>query len=671
MTRGTKVVFLPSGKRGEFEPGTTLLHAAQTLNVDLDSVCGGRAMCGRCQILCAEGEFAKHGISSRHDHLSARGAVETQYDEQYGLAAGRRLACQTRLLDDAVIDVPADSQVHRQVVRKQAGLLDLDLFPMVRLHYVEVPEPNMHNPEGDLTRLKLALEFEWGMTELSCDVALVRDLQKVLRKGEWRVTVAVYNDRDIIALWPGFHDRIYGAAIDVGSTTVAVHLCELTDGRVLASSGAMNPQIRYGEDLMSRVSYVMMNPGGDRDMTNAVRETISRLITEVAMEVGADPHDVLDITFVGNPVMHHLLLGIDPVELGGAPFALATDESVATSAATLNLDVNPDARVYVLPCIAGHVGADAAAMVLSARPYNDEAMTLLVDVGTNAEIVLGNRDRLVACSSPTGPAFEGAQISGGQRAAPGAIDRVRIDPETLEPRVRVIGCEDWSDSPAFAASETKVTGICGSGIIEVIAEMYLAGILSADGIIKGELAERSSRVFPHGRTFSYLLYENENVRVVVTQNDVRQIQLAKAALYAGVRLLMDRMRVDSVDRIKIAGAFGNNIDTKYAMVLGLIPDCDLDNVFSVGNAAGDGARMALMDRNAREEIEHVVKRIHKIETAVEPKFQEHFVKAMAIPHKTDPFPELRKRVALPDPEFLGGEDTPDRPRRRRRVSNRT
>lgn len=666
--QSAKVVFLPSGKRGEFEPGTTLLQAAQTLNVDLDSVCGGRAMCGRCQVLCTEGEFAKHGISSRHDHLSDRGAVEAQYDREHGLAEGRRLACQTRLLDDVVIDVPPDSQVHRQVVRKQAGLLNLDLFPMVHLHYVEVPEPNMHNPEGDLTRLKLAVEFEWGLTNLQCDLELIHDLQKILRQGDWKVTVAVYDHRDIIALWPGFHDKVYGAAIDVGSTTVAVHLCDLTNGKVLASTGAMNPQIRYGEDLMSRVSYVMMNPGGDRDMTNAVRETIGRLINEVAKEAGADPHDVLDVTFVGNPVMHHLLLGIDPVELGGAPFALATDESVSTSAATLNLDINPDARVYVLPCIAGHVGADAAAMVLSARPYNDDAMTLLVDVGTNAEIVLGNRERLMACSSPTGPAFEGAQISGGQRAAPGAVERVRIDPETLEPRVRVIGCDDWSDTEAFADSKTRVTGICGSGIIEVVAEMYLTGILSADGIINGAMASRSGRVFPHGRTYSYLLYESENVRIVITQNDVRQIQLAKAALYAGVKLLMEKMRVDRVDCIKIAGAFGSHIDTRHAMILGLIPDCDLDKVFSVGNAAGDGARMALMDKNAREEIERVVKRIHKIETAVEPKFQEHFVGAMAIPHKTDPFPELRKKVTLPELRMAGDGESSDRRRRRRRAA---
>lgn len=666
--RPVKVVFLPSGKRGEFDSGTTLLQAAQTLKVDLDSVCGGRAMCGRCQVLCTEGEFAKHGIQSKTQHLSEPGAVEKQYDQEQGLATGRRLACQTRLLGDVVIDVPPDSQVHRQVVRKAAELLDLDLFPMVHLYYVEVPEPNMHNPEGDLTRLKLALEFEWGLTDLNCRLDLVRGLQKTLRAGEWSVTVAVYGDQEIIAVWSGFKDKAYGAAIDVGSTTVAVHLCDLSSGDVVASSGAMNPQIRFGEDLMSRVSYVMMNPGGDEDMTRAVREAISSLLIEVAGQCDIDIMDILEVTFVANPVMHHLLLGIDPIELGGAPFALATDEALITTAADLNLEINPNAKIYVLPCIAGHVGADAAAMVLSARPYNDNEMTLLVDVGTNAEIVLGNRDRLMACSSPTGPAFEGAQISGGQRAAPGAIERVRIDPDTLEPRFRVIGSEVWSDDPDSmdSISAVGVTGICGSGIIEVIAEMYLSGILSTDGIIDGNLAEKSPRIFSQGRTYSYLLYEDTGVRIVITQNDVRQIQLAKAALYAGVKLLMDRMRVDHVDRIKIAGAFGSHIDTKHAMVLGLIPDCPLEQVFSVGNAAGDGARMALLDRNSRDEIERIVKKIQKIETAVEPRFQEHFVQAMAIPHKSDAFPELEKIVTLPKSVFTENQSQTSKSRRRRR-----
>jgi len=359
------------------------------------------------------------------------------------------------------------------------------------------------------------------------------------------------------------------------------------------------------------------------------------------------------MVFVGNPVMHHLFLGIDPTELGGAPFALAASGALSLKASDIGIDANPGARVYVLPCIAGHVGADAAAATLSEGPYRQDAMMLLVDVGTNAEIVLGNKARTVACSSPTGPAFEGAEISGGQRAAPGAIERVRIDPVTLEPRYRVIGVEPWSDEPGFAeaAGTTGVTGICGSGIIEVIAEMYLAGIISEDGVVDGSLAARSPRIVENGRTFSYVVKEGAP-RIAITQNDVRAIQLAKAALYAGVKLLMQKQGVDHVDTIRFAGAFGSFIDPKYAMVLGLIPDCELSEVRAVGNAAGDGALMTLLNRGHRREIEDTVRRIEKIETALEPDFQALFVAAMAIPNKLDPFPKLSAEVTLPPRKIL-------------------
>ena len=643
-----KAVFLPSGKRGSFASGTTLLQAARSLGVDIDSVCGGRAMCGRCQILCSEGDFPKQGIISRKEHLSAFGAVEQRYSSEHGSLGGRRLACQARIQGDVVIDVPPESQVHRQVIRKGAKVIEIELDPVVRLYYVEVQEPNMHDPTGDLSRLKLALEFEWGLTDLQGDLGLLQGIQAALAEGEWKVTVAVHNDERIICVWPGFRDRALGAAVDVGSTTIAIHLCDLATGEVVASSGKMNPQIRFGEDLMSRVSYVMMHPRGDVELTRIVREAINELLVEVTKEVGATTDDVLDLTFVANPVMHHLLLGIDPTQLGGAPFALATDEAVAIWANEIDIKVNRNARTYVLPCIAGHVGADAAGVLLSEHPYQDDAMNLLVDVGTNAEIILGNRNRLLACSSPTGPAFEGAQISSGQRAAPGAIERVRIDPITLEPRFSIIGSELWSDEEGFEESigATGVTGICGSGIIEVIATMFLAGIVRGDGTIDGGLCKRSDRVVSDGRTFSYILYDGD-VKIRITQNDVRQVQLAKAALYAGVKLLMDHMQVRYVDRIGLAGAFGNHIDPKYAMVLGLIPDCPLDQVSSVGNAAGNGARIALLDRDARAEIEQVVHRVQKVETAVEPRFQEHFVEAMAIPHQSDEYPHLAKEITLP------------------------
>ena len=671
------IVFTPSGKRGRFPIGTPVLQAAQKLGVDLDSICGGRGLCGRCQVTLGEGEFAKHGITSSANHASARGKVEERFDDRKGLKADRRLGCQAELTGDLVVDVPAESQVHRQLVRKRAEVRDIELDPVVTLYYVEVDQPDMHAQAGDLSRLERALEQQWQLTGLSADLRVIQSLQKTLREADWAVTAAVHADERIIAVWPGLKEHAYGVAFDVGSTTIAGHLIELRTGAVVASAGLMNPQIRFGEDLMSRVSYVMMNPGGDQEMTLAVREAITAVIGQLAAEALIDPNDILDLTFVGNPVMHHLLLGIDPTELGGAPFALATDEAQFFWASELSIHVvNPTARAYILPCIAGHVGADAAGVILSETPHLNDEMTLIVDVGTNAEIILGNKHRLLAASSPTGPAFEGAQISCGQRAAAGAIERVRIDPETLEPRFKVIGSNAWSDGSEADSldfdeagvannASTAATGICGSGIIEVIAEMYLAGIIRQDGMIDGTRAAISPRIQEDGRTFSYLIQAGEP-EIRITQNDIRAIQLAKAALYAGARLLMDHMDIDQVDRITLAGAFGSHIDVKYAMVLGLIPDCNLDKVASAGNAAGTGARIALLNRKARREIEALVSRIEKIETAVEPKFQEHFVDAMAFPHASAPFPNLSKVVALPAPVELqegGGK----RERRRRRA----
>jgi uncharacterized 2Fe-2S/4Fe-4S cluster protein (DUF4445 family) len=668
--RDALVVFTPSGRRARVPIGTSLLQAARSLGVDIDSVCGGRGLCGRCQVLLAEGEFAKHGVTSRAENLSPFGRVEQEYCRTQPMAPGRRLSCSTQVLGDVVIDVPPDSQVHRQVVRKAAEAHDIELDPVVRLHYVEVQPPDMHDPSGDLRRLEDALDFEWRLTGLACDVRVLQHLQPALRRGGWKVTVAVHGGSQIIAVWPGFRERVYGIAVDVGSTTIAAHLCDLSSGEVVAAAGAMNPQIRFGEDLMSRVSWVMMNPGGEKELTDIVRAAINELVADVARQAGIAREDILEATFVGNPIMHHLLLGISPLELGGAPFALATDSALTLWATELDLAVHRNARIYVLPCIAGHVGADAAGVVLAERPDLSDAMTLLVDIGTNAEIVLGNRQRLLACSSPTGPAFEGAQISCGQRAAPGAIERVRIDPGTLEPRIKVIGCELWSDEPGFAQATvaTGVTGICGSGIIEAIAELYLAGVIRHDGVVDGHLATRNPRIHADGRTFSYLLHRGTDGRAPlrITQTDVRAIQLAKAALYAGVRLLMECMQIEHVDRIRLAGAFGSHIDVKYAMVLGLIPDCALDCVSSAGNAAGTGARIALLDKRARVTVEELVRRIEKIETAVAPRFQEFFVDAMAIPHLTAPYPRLRDVVTLPEIKTAVGEAG----RRDRRMARR-
>ncbi|GGB42346.1 ferredoxin [Roseibium aquae] len=670
--RQAKVVFQPSGRRGTFPIGTPLLDAARSLGVYVESVCGGRGICGRCQISVSEGAFAKENVTSSAGNLAGATEAENRYAELRNLPADRRLSCQAKILGDLVIDVPTDAQTNRQVVRKRAEAKAIEPKSAVSLHTVTLAEPDMHVPRGDVDRLREALKDAAGLTDLAVDPALLPRVQAILRQGKWTVTAAIYRDAlepaTLTALWPGEKSAVYGLAVDIGSTTIAAHLCNLQNGRTVSSQGTSNPQIRFGEDLMSRVSYVQMNPSKLPDLTKAVRNAINALVGKLVGDVGAERSDILDATFVGNPVMHHLFLGIDPVELGGAPFALAASDAMVLKARDLDLELNPGARVYMLPCIAGHVGADAAAATLSEAPHKAEDITLLVDVGTNAEIVLGNKDRLLAASSPTGPAFEGAEISSGQRAAPGAIERIRIDKDTLEPRYKVIGVDEWSDEEGFEnkIDGVGVTGICGSGIIEAVAEMYLARLITEDGVIDGAMAERTPRIRPKGRTFSYHIADRD-VDISILQTDIRAIQLAKAALYAGVKLLQDKLGTAQLDRIKLAGAFGSYIDPTYAMVLGLIPDCPIDGVSGVGNAAGTGARMALLNTGHRREIEQTVREIEKIETALEPKFQEHFVNAMALPNKVDPFPNLRAAIALPERKeaSLSTEGTGGRRRRRR------
>jgi len=671
------VIFTPSGKRGHFEVGTPILQAARQLGVDLDSVCGGRGICSKCQISPSYGEFPKHGLTVQADALSEWNAVEERYKSKRGMIDGRRLGCQAKIQGDVVIDVPPESQVHKQVVRKRAEARQITMHPSVKLYYVEVDQPDMQEPSGDMERLVKALHDQWELPGVRTDLHILQTMQPILRKGEWKVTCAVHlgdevNPPRIMHIWPGYYDgSIYGVAVDLGSTTIAAHLCDLQTGEVVASSGLMNPQIRFGEDLMSRVSYSMMNPGGADEMTRAVRAGMNTLFSEVATEAGIDKSLIVDAVFVCNPVMHHLFLGIDPFELGQAPFALATSNSLALRASELDLTLHPAARVYILPCIAGHVGADAAAVALSESPNTSEDLVLVVDVGTNAEILLGNKEKVLACSSPTGPAFEGAQISSGQRAAPGAIERVEIDPTTKEPRFKVIGSDLWSDDPAFdaAVASSGITGICGSGIIEMVAEMRVAGIVDAQGLIGSAAQTGTERCFADGRTFSYLVWDgsdNGGPKITVTNRDIREIQMAKAALYSGARLLMDKFGVDTVDRIVLAGAFGAHISPKHAMILGMIPDCTLDKVTSAGNAAGTGARIALLNVQARTEIEEIVRHIHKVETAIEPKFQQHFVNASNIPNATEPFPILESIVTLPKLNFNQGKGDDGGRRRRRR-----
>jgi len=667
------VVFTPSGVQARVPVGTTVLDAARSVAVDIDSTCGGRGLCGRCQVTPSFGDFAKWSISSNADDLSSWTSSETGYKGRRPITEGNRLGCQALVLGDVVVDVPAESQVHRPVVRKKIDLTGLTLDPLITARYVELPILELGDERTDAELLSTALQAEWGITDATVDARALPDLQLAIREGKRAITAIIHADTTIMHVRPGFDETVLGLAIDVGSTTIAGYLVDLATGEVIADGGSMNPQIRFGEDLMSRVSYVMMNPGGERELTSAVRGALDGMIDELADDLGEEAVDlrrrIHDVVLVGNPVMHHLLLGIDPTPLGAAPFTLTVGAPVDMRADELGLAL-PYARAHVGPCIAGHVGADAAAAALNEGTHRAEKPQLMVDVGTNAEIVLGTTTATYAASSPTGPAFEGAQISCGMRATAGAIERIRIDRTTFEPRYKVIGSDLWNDETGFAEATEKldIAGLCGSAIIEIIGEMYLAGVCDHNGVVQGSLAATTGRVQPEDRTFRYVIRpgEGDDPELAITQNDVRQIQLAGSALRAGIDLLMEHAGIIEVHDVRLAGAFGAHIDPLYALVLGLVPDCPVDAVRAVGNSSGAGAVRMLVSADQRREIAAAVEQIEKIETATEPRFQELFVAAMAFPHDTAPSPHLESMVELPPRPPPTGDG---RPRRRRRTQN--
>jgi uncharacterized 2Fe-2S/4Fe-4S cluster protein (DUF4445 family) len=682
-----RVVFQPSGRQGRVAAGTTLLDAAHDLGVDVDSICGGRQTCGKCKILIEDGAFAKHALESAHDHVTPADETERDYFARHGWGApdGARLACAACVTGDVLVTVPPESQARRQIIRKTASERVIVVDPVVRQMYVEVEEHRLGERQGDWERLQDVLRREWNLDGLLIDLQALRRLGPALKEGKQLITATVWNDLEVIDVRAGYHEGLYGLAVDVGSTTVAAHLCDLHTGAVLATESMMNPQVTYGEDLMSRVSYAMMHDDGLQKMHEAIIAGLNRLAGLTALAAGLRARDIHELVVAGNTVMHHILLGLDPTDLGAAPFTLATHAPIDIKARELGLKLHPGANVHFMALEAGHVGADNVGVLVAEAPDQQDSMMLVIDVGTNAEILLGNRERLLSASSPTGPAFEGAQIAYGQRAAPGAIERVRIDPATGQPRFKVIGKDAWSDE--LAPDQIGATGICGSGIIEAVAELFTAGLLRADGRFAERLEARglrledsdtpqapslqprASRVRWNGPKGEYVLATAEQTatgrEILVTQDDVRNIQLAKAALYAGCKLLMRRRGVDKVDKIVLAGAFGSYIDPLRAMILGLYPDCALENVYAVGNAAGDGARIVLVSKARRAEATLAARRVQYIETAIDPHFQEEFVAAMHLPNKVDTFPHLDALGALPA-QAAAAEDERARARRERR-----
>ncbi len=659
MTKKHNIILQPSGRRGQIDEGMSVRSAARELGVEIESICAENATCGKCMVLVEEGRFEKYNIESKRENLSPVGTEERAYLErrpkllkEKGWEIGQvRLSCQCRILGDVLINVPEESRGNKQIVRKSARDREIEIRPAIRKYLVSMAPPNLERPIADWERLAKGLETSMALVrgteeklprwhDFDIDYACLRTLARTLREAKWSVTVTVHNEREVIAVQAGYHEDSYGAAVDIGSTTVALYLCNLRTGEVLASESEMNPQIVYGEDVMSRIQYAIDQPDGLEKLHKAIIATLNKLLSQAAHTANIRLDDIHEMVLVGNSTMHHVLLNLHPKDLGLAPFVPTIHKSVDIKARELGLHINPSGNIHVLPTIASFVGADTSAVILAEEPHKQDENWLLIDIGTNAELVLGNRKRLVCTSTPTGPALEGAHVEYGMRAAPGAMERVHIDEISLEPKYKVIGVEGWNTDHAEIIGHVK--GICGSAIIDAVAELFRAGIVDSRGKFKKDLDSKRVREGESGWEYVIAWKEETSIGrdIPITQQDVRQIQLAKAALFTAARTLLKRSNLESPDKIILAGGFGSFIDKEKAMLIGLIPDCELDKVYAVGNAAGDGARIALLNIEKRNEIDSVTRKVERFELPTDPEFQNQFMLATSFPHMSEPFPHI-------------------------------
>jgi uncharacterized 2Fe-2S/4Fe-4S cluster protein (DUF4445 family) len=668
------VIFQPSGRRGPVSKGINLIEASRLLGVDIEALCGEKKVCGKCVVRIEEGHFEKYNITSARSHVSKwQQDEESKFINDERKAQGYRLACVTKLHGDVLVYVPEESRAGKQVVSKAARDIRIEHDPAVKTYYVEVDKPTFEEPTADFERVCKALEREYAITALNVDLFALRTLPTALREGDWSVTVSVWNDKEVIRFRPGRQDNSYGLAIDVGTTTVAGYFCNLRTMEVVDTVSLMNPQCKYGEDVMARITFHMTTENGLQRMSDDIIEGLNWIIDQAVQNThppkkkvkkpkgyeGPEEFveapvkgktylrlcrdDIEDITIGGNTAMHHILLQLDPEFVGLAPFPPVIHHSLDIKARDLAIRINPSAYVFVLPNEAGFVGADNVGVLIAEEPYKSFENQLIIDIGTNGELILGNKFKLISSSCATGPALEGAQIAFGMRAAPGAIERIKIDPETHEVDYKVIGRDAWR---SFSEpKDMKAKGICGSGILDVLAEVYAAGVISKSGVFAKVQKSNRFRRNPDTNQPEFILAWAEETSIgkdiVIMQKDIRQIQLAKGALYAGCKLMMRRMGLDKVDKVKIAGAFGTHVDRTKALIMGLFPDCEIDKIQGVGNAAGDGCRAALLNRKKRVEANWCSRNVEYIELTVEKDFQQQFMEAMQLPHMTDEFPHLK------------------------------
>ncbi|HUJ89878.1 MAG TPA: ASKHA domain-containing protein [Syntrophorhabdales bacterium] len=615
-----KVVFIPSYKETACKEGSTILDVARESVVYIDSACGGIGKCGKCKIRVVSGECSP---------------IVPEESEQIGpgeLGQGFRLACRAQLQTDAVIFIPEKSIFKGAASRKEFVPRKIPLKPAVKTYRLDAGQnPSEHR--SALERILALLKTEHGIEGLACDEELLAQLGSSLTENVQKYMLSVWMDKEIIRVQTGMGTGPYGIALDVGTTTLALYLCSLETGKILASASATNPQTIFGEDIMSRIVYSVHHPGeGVKRMQRELINTINTMVHQVIHDKRLTADNIVDMTVVGNTVMHHIFLGLPPDRLGYSPFTPLIENSVNIKARDLGLDILPAAYVHVLPVEAGFVGPDNVAVLIAEEPYARDEFSLVIDIGTNGELAVGNRSRLLSCSCATGPALEGAEIVYGMRAAPGAIEKAKISPKGFEVDYKVIGNDRWKSDQR--PGKFKPVGICGSGIIDAIAGLYQSGLILKNGAFSQKAQTPRLRKGKDGTREFVLAWAKEtpiDQDIVVTQRDVRQIQLAKGAIRAGCQIMMERLGISGPDRLIIAGAFGMHLDRDNALAIGLFPECDPEAISFVGNAAGHGAYLALINIEEREEADRIARWTEHIELATEKAFQEEFIKALAFP----------------------------------------
>lgn len=627
-----EVVFQPYGKRMKFSRGTTILQAAKTLGVDISSLCDGKGTCGKCKVKVQRGAKGLNALTERElKHLS---------EEE--LNADMRLACQAQLTAPSIIFVPLISRVGIQ--RLQTEGLDVPVAPnpLVRKYFVQMPKPTLHDPRSDEDRLLDLLNEQYSLSNLKIDFEISKSLPITLRKANWDATAVVWKN-EIRAVEPAdTSDRCFGLAVDVGTTKLAGFLMNLNTGEVVAVAARMNPQIPLGEDVMSRITHAMMGEWNSlKELQTAVISGINEIIEECCDKAHVKTEEIYELNFVGNTAMQLLFLGLWPQYVAFSPYPPVLRRGVDVNASKLGLKAHPNANAHHVPVIGGFVGADNVAVILASKILESDDIIMAIDVGTNTEIDVGNKDLVMADSCASGPAFEGMEIKFGMRAASGAIEKISIDPETLDVYYRTI-------------EEAPPVGICGSGLVDAPAELLKSGLINLKGNFVPEMTEKTDRLRkgPDGWEFVIARKDETDIDmdIVITQADIRELQKAKAAMFTGSEILMKRMGITEKDvsKLVVAGAFGNYIDPENARTIGMYPEIPLERIEFVGNLAGTGARMSLISKDMREFTEKISRTVKYYELAVDKDFQNEYIKALYFPHANlDKYPstvELLRRL---------------------------